>query len=134
MAEDEADEDDRAPFNAKWTFLTGVLVSFAVVVTVGLAVAAIGLTESKVSSAAPAGSTVDGAQIYAARCAQCHGDQGEGGLGPELAGVVADKYPDVALQVLVVETGRNAMPSFRSTLTREQIAAVVDYERTELGR
>jgi len=74
-----------------------------------------------------------GASIYAASCANCHGDAGQGGVGPTLAGKVVDKFPDAADQIAVVTDGRGGMPSFGGRLSEEQIAQVVEYTRTELG-
>ncbi len=74
-----------------------------------------------------------GSSIYAANCATCHGSDGQGGVGPALAGKVVDKFPDAADQVAVVTDGRGGMPSFGGDLTDEQIAQVVEYTRTDLG-
>ena len=82
-----------------------------------------------------AGTAGSGAAIFATRCAGCHGADGGGGFGPTIGGgVVVARYPNVADQVAVVTEGRGAMPSFRDSLTPEQIAAVVAYTRDELGR
>jgi cytochrome c550 len=72
----------------------------------------------------------DGARIYAAKCAGCHGTSGEGNLGPALVGV-ADRLT-VTDQIAVVANGRGTMLAFSPALTDEQIAAVVDYTRTRL--
>src|SRR5229473_3457063 len=32
------------------------------------------------------GTATAGRQVYAAKCSSCHGDKGEGGIGPALAG------------------------------------------------
>ena len=62
------------------------------------------------------------------------GQDGEGGVGPELGGGAAvAAFPDVADQVAVVADGRGAMPSFDRTLTPQEIKAVVDYTREDLG-
>ena len=74
-----------------------------------------------------------GAEIYRARCATCHGVDGQGGVGPQLAGVVVDKYPDIEDQIAVVTNGTGTMPSFRGTLDAAEIRRVVTYERTKLG-
>ena len=70
-----------------------------------------------------------GDEIYAQRCASCHGSEGLGGQGPRLAGTVVVNYPDATEEIDVVTTGRNAMPSFALTLTDEEIAAVVAFTR-----
>jgi mono/diheme cytochrome c family protein len=74
-----------------------------------------------------------GASVYSAQCAGCHGADGGGGLGPQLAGRVVDRFPDAADQVAVVTNGRGGMPSFKGKITPEQIDQVVEYTRTGLG-
>lgn len=70
-----------------------------------------------------------GPAIYRAVCATCHGERGEGFVGPSLYDVAA-RYPDRAEQIALVTNGRAQMPGFRDQLTPEQISAVVDYTRT----
>ena len=83
------------------------------------------------------GASSPGAQIYGssgANCARCHGADGQGGLGPALANVVAKKYPNVEDQIAVVAGGiGTSMPAFGRDLTKKQIRQVVEYTRTELG-
>ena len=76
-----------------------------------------------------------GQDIYARSCGSCHGAGGGGGIGPKLAGQVAEKYPDVADHRAVVVDGISGknMPAFGGTLTDEEIDAVVRYEREVLG-
>jgi mono/diheme cytochrome c family protein len=81
-----------------------------------------------------AGSENEGETLYSTRCASCHGEDGGGSFGPALGGGVAvGRFPDPADQILVVSQGRGSMPSFSDSLTEEQIAAVVEYTRTDLG-
>jgi mono/diheme cytochrome c family protein len=75
-----------------------------------------------------------GKGIYEAYCATCHGVDGQGGVGPELAGVVADKYPNIEDQIAVVTDGKGRMPSWRGDLTPKEIRKVVEYTRTGLGQ
>jgi mono/diheme cytochrome c family protein len=76
-----------------------------------------------------------GEQVYSANCATCHGSDGEGGFGPELAdGRVAERYPDPHDHRAVVVNGRGAMPAWGDTLSDEEIDAVVRYERERLGQ
>jgi len=75
-----------------------------------------------------------GVGIYKAYCATCHGVGGQGGVGPALAGVVADKYPNIDDQIAVVANGKGAMPAWSGRLTPQEIRKVVVYERTELGQ
>jgi mono/diheme cytochrome c family protein len=75
-----------------------------------------------------------GAQVYADRCAGCHGADGGGGAGPPLAdGAVVEAFPDEADQIVVVTDGRGGMPAFGDQLSTEEIAAVVTYTRTALA-
>ena len=63
-----------------------------------------------------------------------YGVDGQGGVGPELAGVVADKYPNIEDQIAVVTDGKGRMPSWRGDLTPKEIRKVVEYTRTGLGQ
>jgi mono/diheme cytochrome c family protein len=74
-----------------------------------------------------------GYDVYLANCARCHGQDGQGGVGPELAGgAVVKAFPDPADEIRLVEDGEGVMPSFKGKLSRAQIEDVVAYTRTEL--
>jgi mono/diheme cytochrome c family protein len=97
-----------------------------------------------------------GERVYSANCASCHGANGEGSaVFPRLAGGEAVKtFPDEPEHTAWVENGsqgvkgqpygdpareggqrvatQGAMPGFASTLSAEEIAAVVLYEREGL--
>jgi mono/diheme cytochrome c family protein len=94
-----------------------------------------------------------GAAVYAANCSSCHGADGGGGVGRPLDEVVKT-FPDEADHIAWVTHGdvglapgtpygvgrtthsdgfTASMPAFGSTLTEEQIAQVVHYERVEFG-
>ena len=73
-----------------------------------------------------------GAEVYAAYCATCHGADGQGGVGPKLAGLMEAKYPDIDDQIAVVTNGKGTMPAWGSRLSAGQIRRVVEYERTGL--
>jgi mono/diheme cytochrome c family protein len=74
-----------------------------------------------------------GYDVYLANCARCHGQDGQGGVGPKLAGgAVVRAFPDPADQIRLVEDGEGSMPSFKSTLSRAEIEDVVAYTRTGL--
>ena len=96
------------------------------VVVAALAVALLG-------GACGGGDSTSGADIYRENCATCHGADGQGGVGPTLAGQVADKYPDIADEISVVTNGRNLMPAWGSRLSEDEIRSVVTYTRTDLG-
>ena len=74
-------------------------------------------------------SSSPGAQIYSASCARCHGADGGGGIGPALAGVVTESFPDVDDQIALVSGGIGTMPGFANVLSEKEIRQVVDYTR-----
>lgn len=87
-----------------------------------------------------------GAQIYKGKCAGCHGKKGEGSpnLFPSLAGdpVVTEKDPHDHIQTVLF--GRHGaiiggvtytvyMPAWAGQLSDEEVAAVINHERTSWG-
>jgi len=109
------------------------------------------------STAAPILTPIQaGAQVFAQNCSPCHGAQGEGGVGPKLAGGEAKlTFPNQADQINWVDTGSISkakgtpygdpnrpggqhvvhvagMPAFKGTLTDTQIQDVVMFERDGL--
>ena len=77
-----------------------------------------------------------GADTYKAKCALCHGADGQAGTpaGKMLkAASFKDpaivKAPDAEL-VAIVKSGKNKMPSFAGKLADDQIKAAVAYIRT----
>lgn len=73
----------------------------------------------------------DGAEIFRNRCASCHGAEGQGAIGPSLAGVAERLDRDE--QIDLVREGRGAqMPAFGDALDDNEINAVVNYTRDEL--
>lgn len=74
-----------------------------------------------------------GAVVYGSNCSSCHGTNGEGAIGPKLAGgAVVARFPNEQDEVAVVTDGRGSMPAWRNRLTPAQIEAVVEYTRTHL--
>jgi mono/diheme cytochrome c family protein len=101
-----------------------------------------------------------GAEIYAARCASCHGGGGGGGVGRPLAGgEVLKTFPDIESMLEFVWIGSdgygigvpygdpnreggqhvtggyngNKMPAFKDVLTPAELLAVVRHEREVLS-
>ena len=86
----------------------------------------------------------DGASLFAQFCAACHGQSGSGGSGPAMqGGSEVAQFPELADHIaFVIEgsrpgaaygtsgQGTGGMPGWGSVLTEEQIAAVVEYERS----
>ncbi len=72
-----------------------------------------------------------GEEIYAAQCASCHQDDGQGNSNyPALAGSELVTAEDPSEAITIVHEGRGQMPAFSDTLEDEEIAAVVSYIRT----
>lgn len=68
---------------------------------------------------AASGSADRGAALYAAQCATCHGNDGQGAeLGPNLVEIALLLRPDDYHEV--VRKGRNRMPGFQALLKPEQ--------------
>jgi mono/diheme cytochrome c family protein len=79
------------------------------------------------------GAAATGAQLFAANCATCHGADGQGAVGPQLAGRVTQRFPNIADQIALVTDGSGGMPSFSGKLSPQQIQKVVEYTRTGLS-
>lgn len=77
---------------------------------------------------AAAQSAPDGADLYASNCAVCHGDAGQGAVGPALANNANLTDPDFHIRQIL--RGGNVMPPFAQSLTDAQIAAIATFERT----
>lgn len=96
-----------------------------------------------------------GSSVYTANCSSCHGGSGQGGAGPQLSGgAVASTFGACGDHITWVNLGTNgwrdaigntygdtdkpvggagAMSGFETTLTAEEIASVVLYERVVFG-
>jgi cytochrome c oxidase cbb3-type subunit 2 len=90
-----------------------------------------------------------GAALYKQHCAACHGDNGQGGIGPSLIDkmflyVASDVPDDDYFEVInngtqpgMIEDGRTAkggMPSYSNTLEKNKIWALVAYIRSLQGK
>lgn len=73
--------------------------------------------------------SASGAEIYNQLCANCHGADLGGGLGPPLGpdSNSADR-PDEFLEIAILN-GRGSMPSFSSSLDEEQLDRLIGYLR-----
>lgn len=116
---------------------TGTMPGFASDLTPEELEAVVAFTRDGLGSATPTPETVDprleslGAQVFADTCTGCHGKDGGGGFGPQLAGgAVVAAFPDPADQRLVIATGRGAMPAYEGNLSADEIDAVVAYTRS----
>jgi mono/diheme cytochrome c family protein len=75
----------------------------------------------------PIAADAPGEQIYAARCASCHGGDLGGGVGPSLGAGSPSVGESRSYFENVIAQGRGTMPAFDGRLTDEQIEAVVDF-------
>lgn len=75
-----------------------------------------------------------GEKVYAANCAACHQANGVGvpPAFPALAGSQVVNGPQDG-QIGILLNGKNAMPSWKSTLSDTEIAAVITYTRNSFG-
>ena len=92
-----------------------------------------------------------GRSVYGAVCSGCHGDAGQGGVGPAMDGV-QETFPSCTDHIEWVTLGSNrwrdevgptygatnkpvegAMPEGAATFTAEEIAAVAFFERVQYG-
>ncbi len=99
-----------------------VLIGLALVVLI----AAPAFAEESPPAAAPQEmSTQDTRKLFAASCSWCHGMFGmkAGKGGPKLAGTTLE---ETAVYTTIVK-GRGSMPSFKNTLTDDEIKALAKY-------
>jgi len=80
--------------------------------------------------AAPAGmeDVIDGKLVYRDKCAACHGQDGEGGIGPALANNPVLKV-DGAVEEIVLK-GTGTMPAIE--MTDKELKALVEYLQQEM--
>lgn len=82
----------------------------------------------------PLNPSTDGATIFAQRCIQCHGDQGQGvNTYITIAGPSLQAVHDRQHVISMVQHGKGIMPSFRRVLDETQIDAVADYVTQKLA-
>jgi mono/diheme cytochrome c family protein len=103
--------------------------------TIVLAAALAGLAAPAAAQPAPGFAETDGAALYRAACQACHMPDGKGAVGagayPALSGnprLIAAPYA-----IALVLHGRAAMPGMGRFLSDAQVAAVVQFIRTDLG-
>ena len=101
----------------------------------------VGLTLFVVSivRASPGPDSAASSATFRAKCAMCHGPDGSGSeVGksmnvPDLRSPAVQKLPDAQL-AQIISDGKGGMPSFKSSLTEEQIHALVAHIRSLLQK
>lgn len=101
---------------------------------------------SGTSAGATTFNAANGEKLFAANCAACHGAQGAGvpGVFPDLHGNAVVNDQDATEHITVVLEGLHGktiggttysaqMPAFAGQLSDEQIADIIDHERTSWG-
>lgn len=74
-----------------------------------------------------------GQDIYVRSCAACHGQQGEGLVGPGFAGNNALSRNDLVIPMILDGFPDHGMPAWRNRLNDEEIAAVATFIRNSWG-
>ena len=110
-------------------FASGDKVAFVLERTNGK-VSLVGIT--KVAEAIPA---LNGEQLFASNCAECHGPKGEGAKkGISLLSGHALNHSEDEYEEQVIKGTPNKMPGFRDKFTDEQIATIVKYVRETIQK
>jgi cytochrome c oxidase subunit 2 len=78
-----------------------------------------------------AGTSDLGAQEFNGVCAKCHGDQGQGGIGPNIANSAIIQNKD-SLEA-IVRNGRNQMPAVGADWSERQMDALFTYVKRRFG-
>lgn len=109
--------------------------SIAVALAAVLGAGAVGACSSDTPATPSDPVLARGQEVYNAQCAQCHGVSGGGGVGPAIAGVLEERYPDISEHIDIIADGVSGsnMPAFKGRLSAEEIEAVARYEREALG-
>jgi mono/diheme cytochrome c family protein len=75
----------------------------------------------------------EGTDVYTRSCASCHGAQGQGGFGPQLAGNAFLASTGGVVNQILMGSPERGMPPFAAALNDQQIAAVATYIRNSWG-
>ena len=71
------------------------------------------------------GNAEAGQGLFTANCKVCHGDDAKSGTAKENLPSVADNAPDEVIEKML--TGVDEMPSFKGTLSNQQMADILAY-------
>jgi mono/diheme cytochrome c family protein len=73
---------------------------------------------------APVAANASASDIFAQKCAGCHGDKGQGANGPNLTEVSSDSDAEL---FQTIHDGKNRMPAFGKQMTEAQMKELVTY-------
>ncbi len=74
---------------------------------------------------------VSGETLYAQNCSSCHGNAGQGGMGPTLVGSSISSDKQRITQIIT--NGKGMMPAYEFILSEEEINAIADYVVQQYG-
>jgi cytochrome c6 len=101
---------------------------------VGLAFFAVSIAQAN-----PAPDAAADSATFRTKCAMCHGPDGSGSeVGksmhvPDLRSPAVQKLPDAQL-VQIISDGKGGMPSFKSSLSEDQVHSLVAHIRSLRGK
>ena len=113
------------------------LGTFAIFLSAAVTIAVVGF--SPPAGAKPAPDNAAGEQTFKSNCVVCHGADGTGSptgkalKAPDLNSEAVQKMTAAQMEAQVSD-GKNNMPPFKSTLSKEQIQDVVAYIRATFGK
>jgi mono/diheme cytochrome c family protein len=102
---------------------------FLLMFFVGLA-----LSVASIARANPTPDSAAGSATFRTKCVMCHGQDGSGSeVGrsmnvPDLRSLVVQKLPDAQL-AQIISDGKGGMPSFKNSLSGEQVHSLVAHIR-----
>ena len=100
----------------------------------GAAVLALGFLAGLAAAQQPAQATLPGQAVFAARCAVCHGDRGQGvSARVTIAGPSLQAEHDIDRVISTVRRGRGVMPTFSRVLSTQDINDVSRYITGQLA-
>ena len=88
--------------------------------------------DASIAHANPAPGAAADSATFRTKCAMCHGPDGSGSeVGksmhvPDLRSPVVQKLPDAQL-AQIISDGKGGMPSFKSSLSEDQVHSLVSY-------
>jgi cytochrome c oxidase cbb3-type subunit 3 len=76
----------------------------------------------------PRGNSETGSVLYQSYCIPCHGEKGEGIIGPNLSdGSWVYGYSTEIVENVITKGTQNGMPEHNSKLTPDQIRSIADF-------
>ena len=112
------------------TFASAILLAFFV----GLTLFVVSIMQAK-----PGPDSAATSATFRTKCAMCHGPDGSGSaVGksmnvPDLRSPEVQKVPDAQL-AQIISDGKGGMPSFKGSLSEDQVHSLVTYVRSLRGK